>query len=81
VPEGIQKGTLTMAIMPIITVLIQLLLVLLVLAIVYYIAKLACTHFGAPPVILQIIGLILLLVFLVAILNMAAGIGPRWRFN
>jgi hypothetical protein len=51
------------------------------LVIVYYIASLACTHFGAPPVILQIIGLILLLVFLLAVLNVAAGVGPRWRLN
>jgi hypothetical protein len=65
----------------VITLLIQLLIVLLVLVIVYYIASLACTHFGAPPVILQIIGLILLLVFLLAVLNVAAGVGPRWRLN
>jgi hypothetical protein len=64
-----------------ISLLIQLLVILLVLVIVYYIANLACTHFGAPPVILQIIGLILLLVFLLAILNVTAGIGPRWRLN
>jgi hypothetical protein len=64
-----------------ISLLIQLLIILLVLVIVYYIANLACTHFGAPPVILQIIGLILLLVFLLAILNVTAGVGPRWRLN
>jgi hypothetical protein len=64
-----------------ISLLIQLLLVLLVLAIIYYIAKLACTHFGAPPIILQIIGLILLLVFLLAAVNAIGGISPRWRLN
>jgi hypothetical protein len=64
-----------------ISLLIQLLVILLVLVIVYYIASLACSHFGAPPVILQIIGLILLLVFLLAVLNVATGVGPRWRLN
>jgi hypothetical protein len=64
-----------------ISLLIQLLVILLVLVIVYYIASLACAYLGAPPPILQIIGLILLLVFLLAVLNLAAGVGPRWRLN
>jgi hypothetical protein len=77
VPEGLEARPLAVAIL---SLLIQVLIVLLVLAVVYYIAKLACTHFGAPPVILQILGLILLLIFLAVLLNLVAGVGPRWRW-
>jgi hypothetical protein len=66
---------------PMISLLIQLLVILLVLVIVYYIATLACTYLQAPPVVLQILGLILLLFFLLAVLNLAAGVGPHWRLN
>ncbi|HJY46687.1 MAG TPA: hypothetical protein VJ301_18885 [Propionibacteriaceae bacterium] len=49
--------------------LIQLLILLVVLAVIFYIAKLAATHFGVPPIIVQLIGLILGLVFLLAALR------------
>lgn len=44
--------------------LIGLLLALLVLFILFYIVKLGAEHFGAPPLVVQILGLIFLLIFL-----------------
>jgi hypothetical protein len=63
-------------------VLINLLVVLLVLAVIYYIVKLAAGQFGIPPVVVQIIGLILGLIFLLFALQ-AFGIaaGPTWRWR
>jgi hypothetical protein len=52
-----------------ITTLIGLLVVLLVLFIVWYIVRIAAGHFGLPEPIVQIIGLILALVFLLYVLN------------
>lgn len=65
-------------------VLINLLIVLLVLVVIYYIVKLAAGQFGIPPVILQIVGLILGLVFLLVALQafgLAAGPSWRWRYS
>lgn len=54
---------------------IQLLVLLIVLAVVYYIVKLGAGHFGVPAVIVQMVGLILGLIFLLAALS-AFGIMP-----
>jgi hypothetical protein len=62
--------------------LISVLVLLLVLVIVWYIVKIAVAQFGAPPAVLQIVGLILLLIFVVAMLSMLGfGHWPRWRVN
>jgi hypothetical protein len=55
--------------------LIYLLVVLLVLFVVWYIVRLAAGYFQLPEPIVQIVGLILALVFLLYVLN-AFGIGP-----
>ena len=52
-----------------ISALIGLLVVLLVLFIVWYILRLAASHFGLPDVVIQIIGLILALIFLLYVMN------------
>ena len=65
-----------------ISVLIQLLVVLIVLVVVFYIVKLAAGSFGIPPPIVQIIGLILGLIFLLYALS-AFGVAPglsRWHY-
>lgn len=49
--------------------LIGLLVLFLILAVVYWIAQLAAQHFGAPAFVLQVFGLILALVFLLALLR------------
>ena len=48
---------------------IYLLIALLVLFIVWYILRLAATQFGVPDAIMQIMGLILLLIFILIVLN------------
>lgn len=52
------------------TALISLLVCLVVLIVVFYIVRLAAGHFGLPPVVVQIIGLILALVFLLYALRL-----------
>jgi hypothetical protein len=59
-------------------ILISLLITLLILGIIYWIAQMACSHFGAPPFVTQVIGLILLLIFLLYLLNAFGLAGPRW---
>ena len=60
--------------------LIQFLILLLVLLIVFWIVKLVAAQFGAPPIVVQICGLILLLILILALLNMAGALpGARWR--
>jgi len=56
-----------------ISALISILVVLLVLVIVFWIVKMAGAQFGAPPVVIQIIGLILLLIFLLYLFNQFGG--------
>ena len=55
--------------------LIYLLVALVVLVIVWYIVRLIASQFGLPEVVVQIVGLILLLVFLLYALNIF-GLGP-----
>ena len=45
--------------------LIQLLILLVILVIAWYIIQLGMTHFGAPTILIQILGLIFLLIFLI----------------
>jgi hypothetical protein len=63
-----------------ISALIGLLVVLLVLFIVWYIFRLAATHFGLPEVMIQVVGLILALIFLLYLIQ-ALGVVVRvpWR--
>lgn len=56
-----------------ISMLITVLVALLVLVIVFWIVKIAGEQFGAPPVVIQIIGLILLLIFLLFLFNQFGG--------
>jgi hypothetical protein len=49
--------------------LVHVLVALVVLVIIFYIVKLAATHFGLPPVVVQLCGLILGLVLLIYLLN------------
>lgn len=49
--------------------LINLLVLFVVLAVVYYIVRLGAEHFGAPPVILQVTGLILGLILFLWVLQ------------
>lgn len=58
-----------------IATLIQLLVLFILLAAIYYIVKIGAGHFGVPGPIIQIVGLILGLVFLLAALS-AFGIVP-----
>ena len=68
-----------------IQVLIQLLVVLLVLCVVFWIVKLAAGQFGAPPIVVQIVGLILLLIFILYLVNAfgiaGGGAGPHWKWS
>ena len=68
-----------------IQVLIQLLVVLLVLCVVFWIVKLAASQFGAPPLVVQICGIILLLVFLLYVIQAfgiaGGGAGPHWKWS
>jgi hypothetical protein len=68
-----------------IQVLIQLLVVLLVLCVVFWIVKLAAGQFGAPPIVVQIVGLILLLIFILYLVQAfgiaGSGIGPHWKWG
>lgn len=52
--------------------LIGLLILFLVLAIIWYVAKLVAGHFGAPGVIVQALGLILFLIWLLAAIRALA---------
>jgi hypothetical protein len=63
--------------------LIYLLVVLIVLVVIFYIVKLAAAHFGIPGPIVQIIGLILGLIFLLYALNAFGLVGSpsSWRFR
>jgi hypothetical protein len=47
-----------------IATLISLLVVLLILCVIWYIIKIAASQFGAPPFVVQILGLIIGLIFL-----------------
>ncbi len=58
-----------------IAVLIQLLVLFIVLAVIYYIVSVGAGYFGVPAAIIQIIGLILGLIFLLAALS-AFGVMP-----
>jgi hypothetical protein len=60
-----------------VTVLINLLVVLLILSVVFYIVRLAAGQFGAPAFVVQIVGLILGLVFLLYLLR-ALGVVAAW---
>jgi hypothetical protein len=63
-------------------VLIQLLVVLLVLVVIFYIVKIAAGNFGIPAPIVQIIGLILGLIFLLYALSAFGFTQPsawHWR--
>jgi uncharacterized membrane protein YbhN (UPF0104 family) len=60
--------------------MIDLLMTLLFLVILFYIAKIACDFLGAPPAVLQIVGLVLLLYFLSAVIGFAPA-GPPWRLR
>jgi hypothetical protein len=64
-----------------IAALIQVLVLLLVLAIVFYIARLVIVQFGLPPVLLQIVGLILLLILVLALLNWLGAVPSRWHWS
>lgn len=55
--------------------LIQLLVLGLILAVVFWVIQLILGHLGAPPFIAQILGVILILIFLLAILA-AFGLTP-----
>ena len=60
--------------------LISLLVLFLVLAVIFWIAKLAVVHFGAPAVVLQVVGLILALIFVLALLRSIGVVtGGAWR--
>ena len=56
--------------------LISLLLLLLVLVVIYWIVSKAAEAFGAPAIVVQIIGAILLLIFLVRALPLITGGKP-----
>ena len=62
-----------------IATLIHLLVVLLLLVIVYYILNLAAGFFGAPAPVMQIVGLILLLIFLLYVVRALGIAEPLWR--
>ena len=47
-----------------IEILIQLLILFLVLAVIWYVVKLVAAHFGAPGIIIQVVGLVLFLIWL-----------------
>jgi hypothetical protein len=55
--------------------LVSLLVLFIVLAVIYYIVSLGAGHFGVPGTIVQIVGLILGLIFLLAALS-AFGVAP-----
>jgi hypothetical protein len=62
-----------------ITALIQLLVLALILVVVWWIVKLLATHFGLPPIAVQVVGAIVALIFLLYVLQVL-GLGlPRWR--
>jgi len=52
-----------------IALVIQLLIVALVLLIVWYVVRLMATTLGAPPVVIQLVGLVFLLVFVLIVLR------------
>jgi hypothetical protein len=58
--------------------LIQFLIAVLVVVIVFYIIKLVATHFGAPPLVVQLVGLILALILILLLLQAVGGI-PGWH--
>ena len=57
--------------------LIGILVALLILFVVWYIVRIAATQLGLPDAVVQIIGLILALIFLLYVLQ-ALGVGVRW---
>jgi hypothetical protein len=59
--------------------LISLLVVVLILCVLWYIVKLLAAHFGAPPVVVQITGLILALVVILAVLRLIGAVPAGWR--
>ena len=63
-----------------IEILIHVLVLFAVLAVLFWIVKLGVEHFGAPPVLVQIVGLVFVLIFLLGALR-AFGIvaGGPWR--
>jgi hypothetical protein len=62
-----------------IALLIQALILLLILAIVFWIIRLAAVHFGAPAIVINIVGLILLLIFLLYFLNAMGLTSGSWK--
>lgn len=61
--------------------LIQLLVVVLILAVVYWVASVVLTHFGAPAFMLQILGVILALLFVLALLSFLNVGHLRWPYG
>lgn len=57
--------------------LIGILVALLILIVVWYIVRIAATQFGLPEAVVQIVGLILALIFLLYVLQ-AMGVAVRW---
>lgn len=60
--------------------LLQLLLVLIILVVAWYIIQLGATHFGAPAILVQILGLIFLLIFLIYALQIVVP-HARWPWR
>lgn len=64
---------------PIIGLLIHLLVLVLVLAIVVWVAGLAVSALGLPPVALTIVQAICGLIVLLWLVQVVLGTGPPWR--
>ena len=57
--------------------LIHVLVVLLILFVVWYVVRIAAAQFGLPTAVVQIVGLILALIFLLYVLQIM-GVGVRF---
>jgi hypothetical protein len=59
--------------------LIHLLIVLIVVLVICYVVKLLATQLGLPPTVVQLVGIVLGLLFLLYVLQLF-GVGDRWRW-
>jgi hypothetical protein len=53
--------------------LIYLLILFVVLAVIWYVVKLVAGHFGAPAILVQVVGLILFLIWLLYAIRLLTG--------
>jgi uncharacterized membrane protein len=56
-----------------IEILIQLLILFVILAVIWYVIRLVAGHFGAPAIFVQVAGIILFLIWLLAAVRAFGG--------